>query len=74
MKTVVSERGQITLPKAIRTAMGIRAGTILDVAIEDGRITVWKREETDPVHLWRGKGVRPAGVSSTDEYLAMVRD
>nr|MDA3949537.1 AbrB/MazE/SpoVT family DNA-binding domain-containing protein [Spirochaeta sp.] len=30
MKTVVSERGQITLPKAIRTAMGIRAGTILD--------------------------------------------
>jgi len=26
------------------------------------------------VRAWRGKGTRPAGVSSTDEYLALVRD
>jgi AbrB family looped-hinge helix DNA binding protein len=74
MKTVVSERGQITLPKAVRTALGIRAGTILNVAVVDGRITISKREEVDPVRAWRGKGTRPAGVSSTDEYLALVRD
>jgi AbrB family looped-hinge helix DNA binding protein len=29
MKTVVSELGQITLPKSIRTDLGIREGTIL---------------------------------------------
>jgi antitoxin PrlF len=74
MKTIVSERGQITVPKAIRTTLGIRAGTVLDVAVEDGRIMICKREEVDPVHSWRGRGNRPPGVVSTDEYIAMVRD
>lgn len=74
MKTVVSERGQITLPKAVRTSLGIRPGATLDVAIEDGHITIYKRDEGDPIHTWRGRGVRPAGVSSTDDYLTMIRD
>ena len=74
MKTTVSERGQITLPKAIRTALGIQSGTILDVTVEGGKITACKREEIDPVHSWRGKGVHPSNVRTTDEYIAMVRD
>lgn len=74
MKTTVSERGQITLPKAIRTALGIKAGTVLDVSIEDGKITACKRQEIDPVHSWRGKGRLPDGMASTNDYLSLVRD
>lgn len=74
MKTIVSERGQITLPKAIRTSLGIRPGTILEVSEENGHITISKRDESDPVHSWRGRGERPSGVATTDEYLTLVRD
>ena len=73
MNTTVSERGQISLPKAIRTALGIRPGTVLDVAVEDGRITICKREEVDPVHAWRGRGKRQTEITSTDDYLTLVR-
>ena len=38
MKTVVSERGQITLPKSIRNDLGIRAGTVLELSVVDGKI------------------------------------
>jgi antitoxin PrlF len=74
MKTVVSERGQITLPKAIRTDLGIRAGTILEVIVVDGKIVGWKREGQDPVDKWKGRGVLPSGIQSVDEYLRMVRE
>lgn len=29
MKAVVSEKGQVTIPKAVRSKLGIRAGTVL---------------------------------------------
>ncbi len=74
MKTTVSERGQITLPKAIRSALGIKPGTVLEITLEAGRITAQKREEDDPVHRWRGKGRKPSGINTTDEYLGAVRD
>jgi antitoxin PrlF len=74
MKTTVSERGQITLPKAIRTSLGIKPGTVLEIALEDGRIFAWKREELDSVHAWRGRGKSVAGITTTDDYLRMVRD
>ena len=74
MKTTVSERGQITLPKAIRTSLGIKPGTVLEITLEDGKISAWKREEADPVHSWRGRAQRLAGLTTTDEYLRTVRE
>lgn len=74
MKTVVSERGQITLPKSIRTDLGIRAGTVLELSIVDGRIIGWKREEKDAVHKWNGRGTLPCGIKSVDEYLRETRE
>ena len=38
MKTTVSEKGQITIPKAVRTKLGLRAGTVLELEAERGRL------------------------------------
>jgi AbrB family looped-hinge helix DNA binding protein len=73
MKTIVSERGQITLPKAIRVGLGIRPGTIIDFVVENGEIIGRKKESDDPIRKWRGKGRLPDGFSSVDEYLSAIR-
>ena len=73
MKTVVSELGQITLPKSIRTDLGIREGTILELAVIDGKIVGWKQEGQDSVKKWRGRGVLPQGIDSVDDYLRTTR-
>jgi AbrB family looped-hinge helix DNA binding protein len=40
MQTEVSAKGQIALPGAIRRKLGIRAGDLLDVVVEQGRIVL----------------------------------
>lgn len=49
MRTKVSEKGQITVPKAVRERLGIRPGDELDVLEEGGRIVLSKAEPEDPV-------------------------
>ncbi len=74
MKTVVSERGQITLPKSVRVSLGLRPGTILEIAVINGQLVGTKNEQTDPFSKWRGKGSLPEGFDSVDAYLAEVRE
>ena len=38
MKTRVSEKGQITIPKAVRAKLGLRPGTVLEIQAERGRL------------------------------------
>lgn len=38
MKTTVSEKGQITIPKAVRTKLGLRPGTVLELVADRGRL------------------------------------
>ena len=42
MKTTVSEKGQVTIPKALRDRLGLQAGTTLDFQDEDGRLVAVK--------------------------------
>lgn len=49
MKSVVSERGQVTIPKNLRDRLGIRAGTELDFQEERGRLVAHKVSPEDPV-------------------------
>ncbi|MFA4928286.1 MAG: AbrB/MazE/SpoVT family DNA-binding domain-containing protein [Patulibacter sp.] len=48
MKTTVSEKGQVTIPKALRDRLGIRPGEILDFEAENGRLVATKRGARDP--------------------------
>ena len=48
MKAVVAERGQVTIPKALRDRLGIRPGTALEFSAENGAL-IARKAETDPV-------------------------
>ncbi|MFH2114349.1 MAG: AbrB/MazE/SpoVT family DNA-binding domain-containing protein [Spirochaetota bacterium] len=73
MKTIVSERGQITLPKALRINLGIKPGTVLQLDVQDGKLLAWKKDDIDSIHKWRGKGQLPAGFENVDDYLQATR-
>lgn len=71
MKTVVSEKGQVTIPKTLRDRLGIRPGMQLDFEENSGRLVATKV-------------VSPSGIDSvygmlkldrgTDELLKSLRD
>ncbi len=49
MKSTVSEKGQVTIPKRLRERLGIRAGETLEFEEDDGRLVATKASERDPV-------------------------
>ena len=73
MNALLSEKGQVTIPKRIRDGMGLVPGSVLDFEEENGRIIVRKVLAENPISAWRGRGRLPGG-KSVDEYLATVRD
>ena len=71
MEATVAERGQITLPKAVRDALGLTKGTTLKVELEDGRIILRKNVD-DAISRARGRFKLPEGVS-TDDVMRELR-
>ncbi|HIJ74443.1 MAG TPA: AbrB/MazE/SpoVT family DNA-binding domain-containing protein [Candidatus Hydrogenedentes bacterium] len=49
MRAVVAERGQVTIPKALRERLGITPKMVLDFREENGRLVVEKVAQADPV-------------------------
>ena len=49
MKSVVSEKGQVTIPKRLRERLGIRSGEVLDFEEDHGRLVAAKVSARDPV-------------------------
>jgi AbrB family looped-hinge helix DNA binding protein len=49
MKATVGERGQVTIPKALRDRLGIRPGQMLEFEAEDGRLVARKASPSDPI-------------------------
>ena len=72
MKTIVSEKGQITIPKLIRNMLGLNQGSILDFEISQSKLVEKKIVTTDNFSIWWGKGKLPIG-KSVDDYLKAVR-
>jgi antitoxin PrlF len=73
MKSIVSEKGQVTVPKGLRDQLGLTPGTVLEFTAEDGRLVGSKLLHVDVFGKWRGRGRLPAGMS-VDTYLERVRD
>lgn len=70
MKTTVSEKGQVTIPKVLRERLGIGAGQILDFVEENGTLVARKITPVDPVdELF---GIVPLA-GGTDAFLADLR-
>ena len=70
MKASVGERGQVTIPKALRERLGIGPKTVLEFKEETGRLVAEKVAPRDPVEQVMGclELDRP-----TDEILAELR-
>ena len=49
MKAIVSEKGQVTIPKPLRNRLGIRPGVVLEFEAEAGRLVATKAQSSDPV-------------------------
>lgn len=71
MEATVAERGQITLPKAVRDALGLTKGTVLKVELDGGRI-ILRKSVDDAVSRARGR-FKLDGFDSTDEAMQAVR-
>jgi len=65
MEATVAERGQITLPKAVRDALGLVKGTVLKVELDGGRI-ILRKDASDAISRVRGRFKLPAGTSADD--------
>ena len=70
MKAIVSEKGQVTIPKPLRDRMGIRPGEVLESSEERGCLLARKALERDPVDAVYG--ILRLG-RSTDEMITEMR-
>ena len=70
MRSVVSAKGQVTIPKALRDQLGIAEGQLLDFVEEEGKLVARKIFLEDPF-------VAAAGIlhseGSTDEIINQLR-
>ena len=71
MKTTVSEKGQITIPKRLRDRLGLRPGTILDFEEASGRLVGRKLVPAD--HLDDLVGILTLPKGGTDAFIRDVR-
>jgi AbrB family looped-hinge helix DNA binding protein len=70
MKTTVSEKGQVTIPKPLRVRLGIRTGQVLEVREDRGRLVMSKRATRDPFDKYFG--ILKLG-RRTDEIMKELR-
>ena len=65
MEATVAERGQVTLPKAVRDALGLTKGTLLRVELEGSRI-ILRKDVDDAISKVRGKFKLVDGLTVND--------
>lgn len=73
MNAIISEKGQVTIPKELRDQLGLSPGTVLAFRSEGGTLIAQKSLPNDPFDKWWGKGKLPAGVKNIDDYLRSTR-
>jgi AbrB family looped-hinge helix DNA binding protein len=70
MRAIVSEKGQVTIPKPLRERLGIRPGETLEFEDDGGRLVARKASDRDPVDELYGVLRLDQG---TDSFVADVR-
>jgi AbrB family looped-hinge helix DNA binding protein len=80
----VTEKGQVTIPKNIRTSLGIETGSEIEFVLKDGDAVIRRiepardeheREVQDFVdHLRRNKDTMSLGNMDGDAFYRMLRD
>ncbi|MHB1292266.1 MAG: AbrB/MazE/SpoVT family DNA-binding domain-containing protein [Sulfuricella sp.] len=70
MKATIAERGQVTIPKALRDKLGLTPGTVLDFDAQNGYL-VARKKTMDAVSAVIGRLKQEH--QKTDDYLAQLR-
>jgi AbrB family looped-hinge helix DNA binding protein len=72
MATVTS-KGQVTLPKRVRDALGIEPGSEVDFAVEEGVVVMRKRIPAEAFAEWEGRLRGKLVGGSVEETMEMIR-
>ncbi len=74
MTTIVTSKGQVTIPKRVRDLLGIGPGSVIDFERgADGRVVLVKvNKKAPPNRFARLRGHAGKGLS-TDEIMLMTR-
>ena len=59
MNSIISEKGQVTIPKKLRKQLGLTAGAVLEFREQNGKLIGQKKVEGSPFDDWVGKGKLP---------------
>lgn len=74
IRSTVSSKGQITLPKAVRDHLHATQGTQLEFVLEGDGVTVRNSNtEADPWLQWLGAAKLPAG-ETVEDFMNDIRD
>jgi antitoxin PrlF len=78
METTITRKGQVTIPKHIRDALGLRAGSRLEFDVDGERIFLRKAGRNGlrrPDRFDRAMGAAEIKLGcSVDEYMELIRD
>lgn len=70
MKSIISEKGQVTIPKALRTRLGLRPGTVIQFEADRGRLIGRKAVQVDALDDLYGS---LAMDESADAFIERIR-
>ncbi len=72
MATVTS-KGQVTIPKSVRDALGIEPGTEVDFDVVEDHVVMRKRVPVEAFAEWEGRVYGKLVGDSVDETIEMMR-
>ena len=77
MTTTMTSKGQVTIPKRVRDAAGLKPGKAVDVDYVDGKVVVSPAKKLRNTEferkLRRARASFDIGGMTTDEYMKLMR-
>lgn len=70
--STLTQKGQVTVPKGVRDALGLRPGTRVTFELREGEAVLRKQVEPHYIDRWRGH-LKPHVREGTDELLTRLR-
>ncbi len=72
MSTVTS-KGQVTLPKRVRDALGLVPGSEVEFELREGQVLLLKRVSEEKLARWQGFLLGKLSEDSVDEFVDRLR-
>ena len=69
----ITSKGQITLPKHVRDALGLQAGSRVSFVVQAGQVILRKVVPDHVIDRWRGYLRGRGNAESTDEVMQGLR-